>query len=346
MKRRFQLFCLLVLIGMLPAYAQDPQLTQFYAAPLHLNPAFAGAFQGDTRGVLNSRLQWPALPKAFFTNMVSIDQNIEKFSSGIGLLASIDKSGTGNLTSKEIGFLYSYNIQFAKKWVARAGLHYALVRRHIDFYRLTFVDQLNLDNDFNPTEELYDNRLNATYFDFGSGLVLHNDVYYFGVAAHHLNSPNHALLDGSEAVVPMRFTVHGGAKMPLGGNTAYKNIKRTYVSPAFLYKAQDKFDQLDVGVYWEHDPLIFGIWYRGIPIIKSYKHYFNHDAFALLFGFVRDNLTFGYSYDFTISNLNLISTAGSHEISLSYIIDYGFNDNLKRRKRVTRQQKIIPCPKF
>lgn len=343
---RFRLLLIVFLIKVFPAVSQDPQLTQFYAAPLYLNPAFTGAFEGDTRGVANSRLQWPALPRAFFTNMFSVDQNIEKFNSGIGILASIDKSGTGNLTSKQIAFLYSYRLQISKNWVARGGLKYALARRHIDFYRLTFVDQLNLDADFNPTEELYGNRLNVTYFDFSSGVLLHNEVYYFGFSAHHLNHPDQALLDGQEAVLPMKFNFHGGAKMPLGGNSAYKNIKRTYVSPAFQYKSQAKFDQLDLGVYWEHDPLIFGIWYRGIPIIKSYKGYFNHDSFALLFGYARDNLTIGYSYDFTVSKLNLISTAGSHELSISYILEYGFNENMKRKKRVTRQQKIIPCPKF
>ena len=46
--------------------AQDPQFSQFYAAPLYLNPAFAGS-TGQARVGANYRNQWPAIDANFNT---------------------------------------------------------------------------------------------------------------------------------------------------------------------------------------------------------------------------------------------------------------------------------------
>ena len=44
------------------ANAQDPAFSQFYANPLYLNPAFAGATsKGCPRANLNYRDQWPGI---------------------------------------------------------------------------------------------------------------------------------------------------------------------------------------------------------------------------------------------------------------------------------------------
>ena len=58
------------------ALAQDPEFTQFYAAPLYLNPAFAGTARCP-RIAMNYRNQWPALSGTFITEAFSYDQNIE-----------------------------------------------------------------------------------------------------------------------------------------------------------------------------------------------------------------------------------------------------------------------------
>ena len=61
------------------------------------------------------------------------------------------------------------------------------------------------------------------------------------------------------------------------------------------------------------------MWYRGIPGLKAYKKgYGNNDALVGLIGYRIDDLSFGYSYDITISKLAVITSLGSHEISLVY----------------------------
>ena len=61
------------------AQAQDPEFSQFYAAPLYLNPAFAGSARCPRIG-LNYRNQWPALNKTYITSAVSYDQHIDALS--------------------------------------------------------------------------------------------------------------------------------------------------------------------------------------------------------------------------------------------------------------------------
>ena len=54
-------------------FSQDAEFTQFYANPLHLNPAFAGTHMAP-RSTLNYRNQWPGIPGTFVTSSFSYDQ--------------------------------------------------------------------------------------------------------------------------------------------------------------------------------------------------------------------------------------------------------------------------------
>ncbi len=63
--------------------AQDPQFSQFYAAPLYLNPAFAGS-TGQARVGANYRNQWPAIDANFNTFSAFADFYIEDKNSGCG----------------------------------------------------------------------------------------------------------------------------------------------------------------------------------------------------------------------------------------------------------------------
>jgi hypothetical protein len=60
--------------------AQDPQFSQFYAAPLYLNPAFAGG-TGQARAGMNYRNQWPAIDANFTTMSVYGDYFFEDINS-------------------------------------------------------------------------------------------------------------------------------------------------------------------------------------------------------------------------------------------------------------------------
>jgi len=79
---RFTLFILLTLLSW-NSLSQDPQFSQYYAAPLYLNPAFTGTSQSH-RFIANYRNQWPNIARGFVTTAVSYDVDLHQYNSGIG----------------------------------------------------------------------------------------------------------------------------------------------------------------------------------------------------------------------------------------------------------------------
>ncbi len=83
------LFIFLVFLK-LNAFSQDPEFSQYYAAPLYLNPAFTGT-TNDHRFIANYRNQWPSVAQGYTTTAFSYDFNMADLNSGFGFLATQDQ---------------------------------------------------------------------------------------------------------------------------------------------------------------------------------------------------------------------------------------------------------------
>ncbi|MBL4703159.1 MAG: type IX secretion system membrane protein PorP/SprF [Flavobacteriales bacterium] len=328
---------LIVIISILVAnsgFAQDIQFSQFYAAPMYLNPAFAGA-TAQSRLILNYRNQWPAIPQAFNSYQVSYDHNIAEINSGVGLSITHDKAGTAGLKYTSIAGQYGYSIKVNRKWVLKPAVQYSLTWRGLDRTQLVFGDQLIRGGASTSVEQFPIG--SSRYFDFGAGFLAYSKLAWFGYSWHHVNQPNQSLL-GSEEALPFKMSLHGGGRIELEGSGI--NQPDHVLIGAFNYKMQGKYDQFDLGFYYEHDPIVIGMWYRGIPGIKSYEPgYQNNDAVVFLVGYeIKGGIKIGYSYDLTISRLTS-NTAGAHEISIQY-------QWASPEKDLSRMKRDVPCPKF
>ena len=327
----------LFLLGMLSicivSLAQDMQFTQFNAAPLYLNPGFTGSTI-EHRIATSYRNQWAAIPGGYTNYVLSYDYNMAEYNSGLGFLFAREQAGTGNLGNTEVAFLYSYHFRVNKSIFIQPGIKFNYITRGVDFQKLIFNDQLASGGGLSSDDIELDR---ISYMDVSSGILLYSEKFWFGMAFNHMNQPNQSLTK-EESPLYFKFSTHGGYKHELKGSD--KRSVTRYLNFAFQYKSQQKFDQLDLGVYYSHDPLVFGVWYRGIPLLKSYEGVLNNDAVALLVGYtIKDyHLSIGYSYDATISRL-ATNSAGSHEISLIYEIAS------KRNKR-KRRKYFAPCAKF
>jgi type IX secretion system PorP/SprF family membrane protein len=314
--------------------SQDPQFSQFYSNYLYLAPSFAGLTEKN-RIAFNYRNQWPEIKYGYQTYSVSFDKFVEKFKSGFGVLVYQDIAGTGRLRTTSIGIQYSYDFSITEIWHARPGMHFNYTERGIDFERLLWNDQISASGNSPVSAELVPME-KVGDIDFSASVLTYSGRFWLGASMDHLLKPNQSLYfyeeeDGNNAKVPVKYTFFGGVKF-MRPEHLLRPIP-TSIQLAFLYRQQEQFRQLDLGVYWYRSPLVAGLWYRGIPF---YKEVFNRDAFTLLVGIKTRNMNVGYSYDFTVSRL-VSHTGGSHEISLSYVF---------KTKPIKHKIKMVPCPEF
>lgn len=331
--------------------AQDPQFSQFYAAPLYLNPAFAGG-TGQARAGMNYRNQWPAIDANFTTMSVYGDYFFEDFNSGVGVLISRDVEGLAGLRSISLALQYSYELSITEYLGFRPGFQVGVYNRDINFDKLTFGDQFDGNGDVvQPTQEVLNSQGSKTFIDLSVGGVLFTKNAWLGVAAHHLNQPNQSLI-GETSKLPIKLSFHGGFKFYMkpgvvGSGVYARNAERS-IAPAFQYKHQGNFDQLDLGMYFTFEPIVLGTWYRGVPF-KTLNGFVNNESIVLLVGFTKlgnkdvlgnkDAINIGYSFDYTISQLG-IGSGGAHEFSLVYTWP------MRDPRKPPRDKMIIPCPDF
>lgn len=329
--KRIKYLIILSFIIFTDSFGQDPTFSQFYANALYLSPSFAGATE-DNRFSLNYRNQWPAVPGMFHTYSISFDKALPNFNSGIGVLATYDVAGSGNLSTTNIGLLYSYDFNINSDWHIRPGVNFKFYYLGLDIYKLIFNSQIT-GSGTSPsvTPPPFDNVADV---DFATSALVYNDRIWAGLTLDHLLVPKTSFYgDEGNATVPFKFNFYGGLQVLR--KTRLRQKLKEVLSVAINFQKQEKFYQSDLGVYYYKDPLIFGLWYRGIPFATSQAG----DAIIGLVGIKTGPLHIGYSYDFTISNL-IGSTSGAHEISLVY--EFSNLSLGQQRKRY----RAIPCPEF
>jgi len=311
-------------------YGQEPQFSQFYAAPIYLNPAFTGLTpQGRLTTIYRS--QWPSLPKSFVSYSAAFDYNIAKYKSGLGLIITYDQAGSGGLKSFNIAGTYSYNFKISDKIYVRTGVKGAYANRNYDNSKLIFADQIIRDGASTSVEGGL--QQTNSYLDLGAGALIHGENYWGGLSFDHMNQPNQSLI-GETTKLPLKMYVHAGYKFVFNKKRFGKKDSESGLTITGNFKTQLKWDQLDLGVYYNRDFFTVGVWYRGIPVIKSYQPgYANNEALILLLGMYFEGVKMGYSYDITISKLGFVG--GANEISLSYEFP-----------RAKVKQRRVFCPKF
>lgn len=321
---RLLAICFLSIMGLARSNAQDPQFSQFYSNPLYLAPSFAGAAEAS-RICANFRDQWIHLPAPFITYSFSYDHYFSNFNSGIGFLAYKDAAGSGQLGTLSVGAQYSYNFKLFQNVYARPGLHFSYREHGLAWDKLTFIDEVMYNGgstvEIEPIPKVRD-------VDLALSALVYSKRVWGGVTVDHILTPNVSLY-ADKHEVPVKVAVFGGVELVRKGRLL-KPLEET-MTLAYLFKHQGPFNQLDVGVYWHKNPMVLGLWYRGIPPFNSQRG----DAFIVLVGYKTKSFNVGYSYDVTLSNL-IGQAIGSHEISMSY--KFAFPRRSKKGE--------VPCPEF
>ncbi len=324
--------------------AQDVQYSQFYAAPLYLNPALTGASELTRIGV-NYRNQWPGLDHSFNSYSFYIDHYVFDYNSGIGLIFNGNRESMANLATNEVGLSYAYKLQLGEDTFFRLGGQASYMQRDAFFSDLVFGTQIDIINGNIGviTDELDGIPIDSRYsfFDFAVGGMFYTKNFWLGASAHHLGEPNVSFVEGQISELPMKISAQGGVKFDLtGGRRDYFThaYQERAISFAFNYKQQDPFNQLDIGTQLYLDPLVLGLWYRGLPTKNSLPN--NEAVIALVGVSLPTGLDIGYSFDYTVSKLGMRNSGGAHEISVTYRFLWG--DPKSRNQRA----RTIPCFRY
>ncbi len=315
------------------ARSQDPHFSQFYANQLYLAPSFAGATE-DYRLALNWRNQWPSIPGVFHTYSFSFDKAIPSFNSGLGLLATYDVAGSGNLSTANIGLLYSYDFQITEDWHIRPGVNFKFTYLGLDLTRLVWSSQITTGGTLPPiTPPPFDN---VADIDFAFSGLAYNEKIWAGFNLDHLLRPRTSFW-GNNGATPIKLDLFGGFQIISRGRLRKKLAEVLSVAGNVMF--QGDFIQSDIGCYYYKHPLVFGVWYRGIPFATSKDVAVQAgDAVIGMIGIKTDQLNIGLSYDFTVSNL-ISTSGGAYEISLIYTFSAS-------QLKIGEKIHAIPCPEF
>jgi type IX secretion system PorP/SprF family membrane protein len=295
------------------AFGQDVSFSQFYANPLHLNPAFSGSV-GVPRVALQYRNQWQNFNQAFTTYSAAFDMPVKKLQGGIGLNVLNDAQASNMLNSLQINFSYSVFLRLSEKFQLNGGLQAGYNQNSLNTNGLIFADNLDPNyGDHGTSAELVNLAYpNYSYADFSTGVLVYSKRIFFGVAVHHLTEPHQSYYSEQDnnSKLPRKYTAHFGARLPvyLHGH----NRKKFDISPNLIIQQQGGFNQFNYGLFATKRGLTLGSWFRQNFGLR-------YDAVILMVGFVRNNWQFTYSYDWTVSGLRADS-GGTSEIALSFFL--------------------------
>lgn len=304
------------------SWAQDVQYSQYYANPIYLNPATTGNTD-KTRFGLNFRNQWPGLDQTFIAYTAYFDHYEEKINSGFGLIIQGANESFTQTSSREIGLVYSYRLKLSDNDFIQAGFQGSFHSRDAFFDLVILGSQLDINRGqiIGRPGDAFEGDSQIRTADANAGLIYYGKKLWLGVSVAHLLRPEISYLSEGTNQLPMKTSIHGGYRIDLSAgdiNDFFNNTdQERSLTLGFNYKQQGQFSQIDLGTEFYFEPLVLGIWYRGVP--TKYELPNNESLVALLGISLESGLDVGYSFDFPISKFGLNGTGGAHEISLRYV---------------------------
>ncbi len=303
------------------AQAQDPHFTQYYAAPMLMNPALTGFFNGDARLSSCYRSQWPSIQYPYLTGTFSADFNTLKSYIkdgdilGVGFTGLFDKTNNGGLATNSMSASVSFHKLLDEFGVNRLGVGAMATynTRILDYSKFSFGNQLTplgFDRNLATGEKI--NGFTTNYVDYSVGVnysaITDETSFYCGAAAYHINQPKESF-NGPIHIIKPRIVAN------VGGNFTVGEFNKMFLSAAYM-KSEFTSDLIFGAAFSkaisqnadDNYNLILGGWYRF------------RDAIAPYIGLEYKNLRGGISYDVNVSQLTPASNLrGGFELTLNYI---------------------------
>ncbi len=314
------LCCFFLFAGKL--FSQDLHFSQFYNAPLNLNPGLTGVFSGDLRFGANYREQWASVPVPYLTFSAAFDQKIYTPITPGGLLSwgmvfNYDRAGDGKLSWSQIGGSASYIQQVGAEQYLSAGFQLKTGQRAFDAALFTFDDQFNGDV-FDPgqaTQESF-SKTSAAYFDFAAGANWFfkdedsRTQLYAGIAAAHLSQPKVGFRNDEDVRLPMLINAYASGVIQTS-----PVVDLTFHA---IHQIQEPYQETVAGIGGRYHLNVERGNELALGLAFSYRL---DDAFITYLEAIYQNWQFGLSYDINTSPFKIASQRrGGPEFSLRYVI--------------------------
>lgn len=320
MKQKIAFYLLMCSFYLQKAVAQDPHLSQFFAAPHFNNPALTGTQFGDWAVMANARQQWGNASTPFNTQVVSADFKLFKNNERVNYLAigatmMNDQTMNGAFRSNYGAMSLAYHQKLGETHRIAAGFQGLYGNRRLDYSRLTFGSQFT-GRGFDLAVANGETALSSMkpFFSLGAGLlytISDNDgrfVMDVGLSSYDINRPNQSFLKDSMNQLNVRHVGYFNMQSYLTDRLFYqisgvyhRQARQNYfaVGGALGFPLQDKNDFQNM--------FLLGAWFR------------EGDAFYPYVGLRFQNFQLGLNYDVTYSKQNLgPSNPRSFEISFVY----------------------------
>ncbi|MFK7933877.1 MAG: PorP/SprF family type IX secretion system membrane protein [Saprospiraceae bacterium] len=337
----------------LAVMAQDKHFTQFYAAPLTLNPALTGTFDGRYRFSTIYRDQWrKVLDNPYQTFAAGLDLRFPVAgavrspyddAAGVGLLFFTDVVPSVEFRTTQIALSGAFHkaLNTESNQYLSVGFQFGITQRSIGYSNLTFNDQFDGTTGYTDAtgEDLPQN--NFAFGDMSVGLNYsyaprRGVAFFAGVALHHVLEPQVSFYfddenpeDSGDNKLFRQYSAQFTAQLPIADGIT--------ISPRAIAALQGPHLEINAGTNFrfqlgEDSPaaLHLGSWVRPVTTDNSS---FELDAVILMVGFEMNNVLLGLSYDATLNDLNASRQGqGAFEISVAYLGNY--------------ENEAILCPKF
>ncbi len=354
-------FCTVSIFCVSELKAQDPRFAQFYAAPLHLNPAMTGVFEGKFRAAVNYREQWASIldKDPYRTIGASFDARWhiagdDYIAGGISMLK--DQAGLSSFDQTQFNLTVSYMKQLngnrynSSQQYLILGAQAGAGQHSVNSQGLWFSDQFNSDI-YQPTPLSIESRdiqydangqpvgnLSSNFFmDASAGLMWYallddNLSIYAGGSVHHLNGPTVDLFEGGDnnETKEMRWSGHFGGEIPFSSEFS--------ILPAvnIMFQGPSYSTTLGTNVrYSNHDWNELAIRAGGwLHLSNGADKALNTDAFILAAMLEIERIILGVSYDINVSDLTQATNfRGGYELSLIY-------------SHPSKERYSVKCPNF
>jgi type IX secretion system PorP/SprF family membrane protein len=328
-----------ILGSFLQGNTQGIHFSQYYNAPMLINPANTGFLQdNEWRTGLNYRSQWATVPVPYntfsmFGDVALFRERLETSWLGLGVAAWRDVAGNGSLALTKFQSNLAYHILLGEKSSLSAGLSAAYNQRSVDFSKLTFDAQWD-EFSFNGALPSLETNLNqkTSYVDIGAGMGLsfynNNNLFVkVGVAARNMNQPVESFYGANNKI---------GIRPIANLDVVYKPSEKFIINPSVYFTRQKRASELVAGSMFNinvgennvagNNEFLIGAFYR------------NKDAAIFATGYKFRQNKFTVSYDHTVSDLSSANGGiGAFEISLILMGTF---------QKGTEMTNTYGCPRF